>query len=344
VADGSKKPTKVRPLYVIVPVILVAILLFILNSRNSSQAPEPTLVVNTDEPTTVVVVVVATPRPINQNQPTLPKDPTEKKPTNTPTTTPTSTPTPTPTPTATPTEVTAWIPEQLTIGRSVSNAPIEAVKFGNGPSSVVFIGGLHAGFAPGTVELAKRAVTHFTLSPEEIPDSVTLYVVISVNLDSRYSPGELGGRLNGHGVDLNRNWDCRWTQNAQFRGQVVPGSGGTSPFSEPETSSLANFLQGVDPVAVVFWEARATDGLVSPGDCDGTTPASAPLAGLYGLAAGYNVADFEDLTNQILNGDSTNWLDKVGIPSIAVLLPEYTSTDWNNNLAGMRAILREHAE
>ena len=339
VADGSKNPTKVRPLYIILPVILVAILFFLLNSRNSSQPPEPTLVVITAEPATVVVITL-TPKPINPNQPTLPKEPTEETPTNTPTATATNTPTPTPTPT----ESAAWIPEQLTIGRSVSNAPIEVVKFGNGPSSIVFIGGLHAGFAPGTVELAKRAVTHFTLSTEEIPDSVTLYVVISVNLDSRYSPGELGGRLNDHGVDLNRNWDCRWTQNAQFRGQVVPGSGGTSPFSEPETRSLADFLQGADPVAVVIWEARAIGGLVSPGDCDGTTPASAPLAGLYGQAAGYNVADFEDLTNQTLNGDSTNWLDKVGIPAIAVLLPQYTSTDWNNNLAGMRAILREHAE
>ena len=72
--------------------------------------------------------------------------------------------------------------------------------------------------------------------------------------------------------------------------------------------------------------------------------ASAALAGTYGLAAGYQVADFEDLTNQELNGDGTNWLDQQGIPSIAVLLTDYLTTDWQENLAGMQAVLAAHAD
>jgi hypothetical protein len=66
-------------------------------------------------------------------------------------------------------------------------------------------------------------------------------------------------------------------------------------------------------------------------------------AEIYGHAAGYPVADFEDLTSQELNGDGTNWIDQQGIPAIAVLLPEYESIDWNDNLAGMKAILDHYA-
>jgi hypothetical protein len=65
---------------------------------------------------------------------------------------------------------------------------------------------------------------------------------------------------------------------------------------------------------------------------------------VYGIAAGYPIADFEELTNQVLNGDSTNWIDDQGIPAIAVLLPEYENVDWQNNLAGMRAIIDFYAD
>ena len=45
----------------------------------------------------------------------------------------------------------------------------------------------------------------------------------------------------------------------------------------------------------------------------------------------------------VLNGDGTNWIDQQGIPAIAVLLREYESVDWNNNLAGIKAILDNYA-
>jgi hypothetical protein len=187
--------------------------------------------------------------------------------------------------------------------------------------------------------LAQRAVSYFTDNPAEIPLTAVVYIITNANPDSPYAPGELSGRLNGNNVDLNRNWDCRWTENASWRGNVVPGSGGSAPFSEPETKALAEFILDHNPAAVVFWEARAQDGLSSPGTC-GTRPrVSQQTAEIYGLAAGYPVADFEDLTSQVLNGDGTNWIDDQGIPAIAVLLPEYENIDWNNNLAGIRAIL-----
>jgi serine/threonine-protein kinase len=250
---------------------------------------------------------------------------------------------PTETATTEPTATSDLGPERSVVGETVLGTPMEIVRFGAGPKTIVFVGGLHAGAAPSTVSLAQRAIIYFTDNPQVIPPMVTLYVIPNANPDSPYAPGELAGRLNANSVDLNRNWDCRWTENATWRGNVIQGSGGPAPFSEPETQALRDFILDYRPAVIVFWEARAQDGLSSPGTCGSRPLVSLRPAEIYGIAAGYPIADFEDLTNQVLNGDGTNWIDQQGIPAIAVLLPEYENVDWNNNLAGMRAILDAYA-
>ncbi|WP_420645049.1 protein kinase domain-containing protein [Candidatus Leptofilum sp.] len=282
--------------------------------------------------------------PVDSSTPNAADTPVPDPTATTPLPTNTAPPTATipPTETAVPPTATAVLIETQIIGQSVNNLDIEAVRFGNGPNVVIFVGGLHAGAAPSSVALANRAISYFRNNLAEVPANVTLYIIPNANPDSPYAPGELAGRLNANDVDLNRNWDCRWVQDARWRNNVIPGSGGTAPFSEPETQALANFITEHNPVAVVFWEARATNGLSSPGFCEGSTLVSGTLATLYGQAAGYPIGDFENLTNQELNGDGTNWLDGQGIPAIAVLLPDYESVDWSNNLAAMQAVLSTH--
>ena len=58
------------------------------------------------------------------------------------------------------------------------------------------------------------------------------------------------GRFNANGVDLNRNWDCAWRETAVWRDEPI--SGGTRPFSEPESQNLRDFLLAQQPVLVVF--------------------------------------------------------------------------------------------
>jgi eukaryotic-like serine/threonine-protein kinase len=209
----------------------------------------------------VEVVQAATPTPEQE----IPPPTAAAQPTSEPTLEPTLEPTPEPT-------VTPDLgPETTVIGRSVLGSSIEAVRFGSGNRAILFVGGLHAGSAPSTVSLAQRVINHFTDNPAEIPSTAIVYVISNTNPDSPYAPGELSGRLNGNNVDLNRNWDCRWVEDASWRGNVVPGSGGPAPFSEPETQALAEFILDLNPAAVIFWEARAQDGLSSPGTC-GTRP------------------------------------------------------------------------
>ncbi len=233
--------------------------------------------------------------------------------------------------------------ETITIGTTVNGEPIEGVRYGSGENVIVLVGGMHAGFAPSTVEVAEQAITYFNTNADNLPESTTLYIIPEINIDSPQAAGRLEGRLNAHGVDLNRNWDCNWVEDASWSGIVVPGSGGNAPFSEPESESLASFLIDVDPKAVVVWYARATGGLASAGGCGTRSKVSGELSEIYGNAAGYRITDHTNYVG-VAAGDATNWLDEQGIPAVSILLPSYESTDWQNSLAGINAVIAAHAQ
>lgn len=254
----------------------------------------------------------------------------------TPTFTRALTPTRRPPPTATPTS--APVINRFGVGYSVLGREIEVVEIGQGERHIVFIGGMHAGSAPSTVALAGRAASYFANNPHEIPANMTVSFILNANPDARHAPGKLEGRLNANGVDLNRNWDCEWQSQAKWRDKTV--SGGSAPFSEPETSSLVGYLLSRATTAVVFWEAKMENGQVSAGGCGERSLASQPLANLYGNAAGYTVQPWSWYP---VNGDASNWLDSQGIAAVSVLTLDYTTVDWQNNLHGMRAVINAYS-
>lgn len=253
-------------------------------------------------------------------------------PTSTATPTPTSTPIPTPTPAGSTT---------VDIGFSNSNAPIEAVRFGNGPVDLFFIGGIHSGSAPGTVLLAEQVITYYEDNPAEIPASVTLHVIPNLNPDSVAAPGQREGRYNARGVDLNRNWDCDHAVDPVVVGSIERGRGGPEPFSEPETAALRDYVFEQDPAAIVFWMAAISNGIVSPGACGGPTAVSGQLTELYSNASNYPYdEDFEATVGFTFNGDAMNYLDDQGYPTIAVLLRDHIETDFQRNLLAVQAVIR----
>jgi hypothetical protein len=228
---------------------------------------------------------------------------------------------------------------ELRIGLTGKGSTIWVTQLGNGTRNIVLVGGMHAGFAPGTVDLAQAIVDYYSKNVDQIPPGIKLHVITNANPDSPASPGELAGRLNSAGVDLNRNWDCDWKKNATWRNTTV--SGGTKPFSEPETQVLREYFLRTQPVAVVFWEARAQRGQASPGGCGLQSLFSESLAQIYGKGAGYVVAPFVAYS---VNGDATNWLDGQGIPAISVLLPDYESADFDNNLIAVQSLLESYRQ
>lgn len=224
-------------------------------------------------------------------------------------------------------------PVVTTIGSSANGADIQIYQYGSGPQTIILIGGLHSGFAPASVDLAQRAIDHF--DDNDVPDGVTLYIIPDANPDSRYDPGNLSGRLNGNGVDLNRNFGCNWSTDAVWRNQAV--NPGTAAFSEPETQALRAFVNQVDPVAVIFYEAKATNGMIAPGNCNGQTSNSGELADVY-----LRQVNYELYTGFSLTGDGSDWLVSQGVATISILLRDYeilSSSEWLDNRDAIEAVL-----
>ena len=223
------------------------------------------------------------------------------------------------------------------IGQSANGQDIEVTRLGSGAWSVVLVGGFHAGFAPASVELAEGMIDYFQTHPEQVPRDVSLYIVPLANPDSQgKGVGQKNGRLNGNSVDINRNWDCNWSETAVWRSTSIDA--GAYPFSEPENQALRDFFLEVDPAAVIFWEARGE--LVIPGRCNGYHSDSQRLASVYGANSDYQ---FGFITGYQVTGDVADWLDTQGIAAISILLSDYTSADWRRNLRGVQDVLQDVA-
>ncbi len=265
-------------------------------------------------------------------------------PTATATATPTATAPPTPTSSRTPTNTPIpgfRGPETTVLGPSVGGTNIELVRIGNGPETLLLVGGIHSGYAPNSVQLVQELVDYFEENLTAVPDNVTLYIITNLNPDAISAPGELAGRLNANGVDLNRNWDCRWEPDPIIFSDTREGAGGTAVLSEPETSLLSDFITQIEPDAVLFWGAgRRANGLVSPGACEERSLVSVELVLYYASVTGYDFVDKpEVLADPDLTGDVTNWLDKIGIPAIYVILPGFLEVDFARELEGVLSVL-----
>jgi len=331
------------------------LLLFLSACVTVSQPALPTLA-----PTAVALTLTNTPV---SPPPTLTVPATAFLPTDTPvinlenaasTTAPTTIPTVTVTAiptsktiTGTRTVTAAPSPTISTIGTSVQGRPILNYRFGNGPTEVILVGGIHGGYEWNTILLAYEIIDHYTASPQLIPNSLTVHIIPSANPDGqflitsqieRFQPSDVAtdtvpGRFNANNVDLNRNWNCQWQPTAVWRDVEV--SGGPRPFSEPENIALREFILATDPAIVVFWHSAA-NGVIAAG-CPETHAPSLALAEVYGQAANYPV--YRRFTSYEITGDAGDWLTTQNIPSISIELKNHQSLDLSQNLNGVQATL-----
>lgn len=235
------------------------------------------------------------------------------------------------------------------IGTSREGRPIESYRFGSGPAPLIFVGGMHGGYEWNTILLAYEAIDYFTANPTAVPESISLYIVPSANPDGQYlvtnkvgrftaadvtTSNTFPGRFNSIGVDLNRNWDCFWSEEAYWRDQPI--NPGTGPFSEPESQALRDYFLEILPRAVIFWHSAANGTFAAA--CPDLFEPSWVLAELYGIDAGYPA--YEAFSAYEITGDAGDWLSTIGIPSITVELRNRQDTEWEKNLPGMQAVLR----
>ena len=242
------------------------------------------------------------------------------------------------------------------IGTSVEGRTIEAYTYGTGSTRLLFVGGIHGGYEWNSVLVAYNLMDYLSLHKEAIPKNLTIAIVPSLNPDGLYRViGKEGrfavadvpttkdpigtGRFNAHNVDLNRNFDCNWQPKSTWQNKTV--SAGTRAFSEPEAKTLRDFVMSYAPASVVFWHSQANTVYAS--HCNaGVLPETVDIMNVYANAAGYNAV--KTFTAYETSGDSEGWLASIGIPAITVELKTHETVEWDQNLAGVKAIFKYYEQ
>lgn len=244
---------------------------------------------------------------------------------------------------------------EKTIGQSVEGRNINVVTFGTGANHLLFVGGIHGGYEWNSVLLAYQMINYLKANPEQVPDDVRISIIPDLNPDGVYEvvgkegeftlmdvpePGTrvADARFNTNGVDLNRNFDCKWAPESTWRGKTV--SAGSGPFSEPEAAALRDFVSKNKPDAVAFWHSKANNVYAS--ECeDGVLPETLTLMSTYAQAAGYGEVPVFDAYP--ITGDAEGWLASIGIPAITVELGTHDTIEWDKNLAGTLATIKQYS-
>ena len=240
-------------------------------------------------------------------------------------------------------------PKHEVIGRSVEGRSIDAYTYGSGDTELLFVGGVHGGYEWNSVLLAYTFMDYFDSNPDVIPAGFAVTVIPSANPDGLYkivgkegrfertdvpdSADQSLGRFNANGVDLNRNFDCKWQPESTWRSQTV--SAGTAPFSEPESKAIRDYVLKAQPDAAIFWHSQAS--AVYASECEnGVIPETVAIMNTYANAAGYNAV--ESFDSYTVTGDVEGWLASIGIPAITVELRTHETIEWEGNRDAVKAV------
>src|SRR5262245_5531409 len=228
----------------------------------------------------------------------------------------------------------------LTLGASGAGRPITAVKIGDGRRKFALVGDTHGGPEANTYELASQLAEYFRAHPEQVPPDVRLYIVPTLNPD-----GLAGGtRFNAAGIDLNRNMNTNldacpendWSNHVGGARGIESDTGGPYPESEPESRLIRDFL--LDASAVIFYHSDGGD--VFPPFCQHAP--SIALAQAYAAATGYRYDRF--WPNYNITGGMHDWAGSLGIAAVTPELFNGIDSDFEQNRAGVQAILRQPEE
>ncbi len=247
-------------------------------------------------------------------------------------------------------------PKIQLIGKSFEGRDIKVYTYGDGPTHLVFVGGIHGGYEWNTVLLAYGIIDYLNAHLERIPKNITISILPSVNPDAifkvarkvgRFSVEDVttdkkilaSARFNARDVDLNRNFDCKWQAKSTWQSKTV--SAGTAPFSEPEARLIKEYLLKVSPAAVVFWHSKSNGVYAS--QCEQGIPSGTrDLMNTYAQASGYPAIDSFDA--YVVTGAAEDWLASIGIPAITVELKTHEGLDLEKNIAGTQAIIKRYTK
>jgi len=244
------------------------------------------------------------------------------------------------------------------IGTSVEGREIIAYHFGEGDTELIFVGGIHGGYSWNTTLVARRLMDYLMeeRATSVIPANVKVTVIPVLNPDGLSKVAtttasftkadikasqatQVAGRFNGNTVDLNRNFDCDWQATGKWQNKDV--SGGTAAFSEPESRAIKNYVETNDPAAVITWYSAA--GGVFASNCHkDILSETTELTNIFAKASGYPAHESFDFYE--ITGDMVNWLAKINVPAISVLLSTHNEVEWDKNKKGIDAVFKYYSK
>lgn len=224
-----------------------------------------------------------------------------------------------------------------TIGQSWQGRPIDVYRFGTGPHRLVVVGATHGAPELNTAVLSRQLIDWFRNHPEDVPPSISLFIVPVLNPDGV----ELNVRQNARGVDLNRNMnttldacsDNDWAQQVYGAYGTISNTGGDYADSEVESRVIRSFLY--DKSAVIFLHSAA--GLVFPPLCEDATAIA--MAQTYAQAADYEYARYWEAYD--ISGGMHDWARGVNLPAIIPELESGDEPEFERNLAGLKAVMAD---
>ncbi len=222
------------------------------------------------------------------------------------------------------------------IGYSVAGRPIEVYTFGNGIHQRMIVAGIHGGYEWNTIALADELIVHIYKRPEIIPDDVTLYIVRNMNPDGDARSHSYEGRVNEHGVDLNRNFPTNWAATWDRDGcwDYLPTTGGTGPGSEPETRAIMGFLQTHRVEVLISYHSAALG--IFPGG-EPWEQKSIEFAKTLAKVTGYPFPPID--TGCTFTGTLADYAVEMGAVSVDMELSTHKFTDFAQNLRALKVLL-----
>ncbi len=222
------------------------------------------------------------------------------------------------------------------IGYSVSGRPIEVYTFGNGERQRMIVAGIHGGYEWNTIALADELIQYIHENPNIIPSDMTLYILRNLNPDGDARDHGIEGRVNDHGVDLNRNFPTNWSAEWDREGcwDYAPTTGGAGPGSEPETRTLMTFLQ-THHIEVLLSYHSAALGVFPGGE-----PWEANSTRFAKALARETKYPFPPIdTGCIFTGTLADYAVELGAVAVDMELSTHQSTDFKKNLKALDILL-----
>lgn len=227
-------------------------------------------------------------------------------------------------------------PKPTVIGFSVSGRPIEVYTFGQGEKQRMIVAGIHGGYEWNTIALADQLITYINEHPEVIPSDVTLYILRDLNPDGDARSHDEFGRVNAHGVDLNRNFPVNWATTWDRSGcyDLTPTTSGTSPASEPETRLAMNFIATHNIEALISYHSAALG--ISPGG----TPWDADSIRLAKALAAVTTYPFPPIdTGCVFTGTLADYAVSQNTAAVDMELTNHQDTDFSMNLKALNVLV-----